>query len=109
MNLLLTLINLKEQWVKNTTSLEDLLKTIGEFQAKKRLIDEKIAEPTTGISSNTTNTDQSKKTSSGDATQPIVRTIEEIKKEKANLEREIASLDDESDELRDQLEEINLF
>ena len=100
------ILNLKEQWVKNTTSLEDLLKTIGEFQAKKRLIDEKIAEPTTGISSNTTNTDQSKKTSSGDATQPIVRTIEEIKKEKANLEREIASLDDESDELRDQLEEI---
>ena len=99
-------LNLKEQWVKNTTSLEDLLKTIGEFQAKKRLIDEKIAEPATGTSSNIINTDQNKKTSSGDATQPIVRTIEEIKEEKANLEREIASLDDESDELRDQLEEI---
>ena len=98
-------LNLKEQWVKNTTTLEDLLKTIGEFQAKKRLIDEKIAE-SIDTSFNTVDVSQGEGMFTENTTQPIIRTIEEIKEEKANLEREIASLDDESDELRDQLEEI---
>lgn len=102
------LINLKQQWIENSTALQNVIQSIAEFEVQKKLIEEKMAN--LGAKSKpVTQTGQSSSSTENEGEPSIDQTIESLQQEKDKLEQQLKKLREEQQkqkELHSAIQEV---
>ena len=97
------LVNLKQKWIENSTILQDILKATADFEAQKKVIDEKIAE----INGHTTSAPATEVSPSLDESPEITDTADEavVNNTLEKLQERKKTLEDGIQQLKDSIEE----
>lgn len=106
------LINLKQQWIENSTALQDALKSLAEYEAQKKAIEDKIAD--INAKQKPKLAEQAPEPTDDSGTEDSLETqieydVDKLEQEKADLEKKLEELKNrykEKQELQDAIQEL---
>lgn len=106
------LINLKQQWIENSTALQDAFKSLAEYEAQKKAIEDKIAD--INAKQKPKPAEQAPEPTDDSGTEDSLEAqieydVDKLEQEKADLEKKLEELKDkykEKQELQDAIQEL---